>query len=53
MSIYGWDQGRDNGFTARHEELKSGRGTIQVRPDEAARIPDQEFRDLVRGALDA
>ena len=53
VSIYGWDQGRDAGFMARHPELRSGRGTIQLRPDDAARIPDDEFRDLVRGALDA
>jgi hypothetical protein len=27
-------------------------GTIQLRPDQAAGIPDDEFRDLVRAALD-
>jgi len=39
-----------DGFAARHPELKSGKGTIRLRPDEAARFPDSEFRDLVRGA---
>ncbi len=53
VSIYGWDQGHDAGFTARHPELKTGRGTIQLRPDDAAGIPDAEFRELVRAALDA
>lgn len=52
VSIYGWDQGRDAGFVARHPELKTGRGTIQLRPDDAAGIPDKEFRDLVHAALD-
>ena len=52
VSIYGWDQGRDGGFAARHPELKWSKGTIRLRPDAAARIPDDEFRDLVRGALD-
>ncbi|HEV2012441.1 MAG TPA: DUF1801 domain-containing protein [Candidatus Dormibacteraeota bacterium] len=52
VSIYGWDQGRDAGFTARHPELKTGKGTIQLRPATAASIPDDEFRDLVRAALD-
>jgi uncharacterized protein YdhG (YjbR/CyaY superfamily) len=52
VSIYGWDQGHDAGFTARHPELKTGRGTIQLRPDDAAGIPDDELRDLVRAALD-
>lgn len=53
VSIYGWDQGRDAGFTARHPELKTSKGTIQLRPDAAAGIPDHEFRDLVRAGLDA
>lgn len=52
VSIYGWDQGRDAGFTARHPRLKTGKGTLQLRPDDAAGIPDDEFRDLVRAALD-
>jgi uncharacterized protein YdhG (YjbR/CyaY superfamily) len=51
VSIYGWGQGRDAGFTARRPELKTGRGTIRLRPEDAAGIPDDEFRDLVRAAL--
>jgi uncharacterized protein YdhG (YjbR/CyaY superfamily) len=51
VSIYGWDQGRDARFTARHPGLKTGKGTIRVRPEDAAIIPDEEFRDLVRNAL--
>ena len=52
VSIYGWDQGRDAGFTARHPELKTSKGTIRLRPEDAAGIRDDEFRDLVRAALD-
>ena len=52
VSIYGWEQGRDAGFSARHPELKTSEGTIQLRPDADASIPDDEFRDLVRAALD-
>jgi uncharacterized protein YdhG (YjbR/CyaY superfamily) len=52
VSIYGWDQGHDGGFSARHPQLMSGKGTIRLRPDDAAHIHDGEFRDLVRGALD-
>jgi len=52
VSIYGWDQGRDAGFSARHPQLMSGKATIRLRPDDAARIPDDEFRALVCGALD-
>jgi hypothetical protein len=51
VSIYGWGQGGDAGFTDRHPGLKAGRGTIQLRPDAAAAIPDGEFRDLIHAAL--
>jgi uncharacterized protein YdhG (YjbR/CyaY superfamily) len=53
LSLYGWRQGRDAGFTVRHPELVAGKGTIKLRLDDAARIPDEEFRDLVRAALGA
>jgi uncharacterized protein YdhG (YjbR/CyaY superfamily) len=52
VSIYGWDQGRDGGFAARHPKLKTSTGTIRLRPQDAAGIPDDEFRELVRAALD-
>ena len=52
VSIYGWRQGCDAGFTERHPELRTGKGTIQLRPEAAAGIPDDEFRDLARAALD-
>ncbi|QMU70609.1 iron chaperone [Streptacidiphilus sp. P02-A3a] len=51
-SLYGWGQGRDSGFAARHPALTSGRGTIRLRPQDAAAIPDQELLELVRAALD-
>ena len=51
VSIYGWGEGGDAGFTARHPELKSGRGTIRLRTEAAGAIPDDELRDLVRAAL--
>ena len=53
VSIYGWGQDRDAGFTARHPALKTGKGTIALRPEDAAGIPDDELRDLVRAALEA
>ena len=51
VSIYGWQEGRDVGFTARHPDLKTSKGTIRLRPEDAAAIPDDELRDLVRAAL--
>src|SRR5690348_6092951 len=52
VSVYGWDQSRDAGFVDRHPRLKTSRGTVQLRPEDAAGIADDELRDLVRAALD-
>lgn len=52
VSVYGWQQGRDAGFTDRHPELRTSKGTIRLRPETAAAIPDDELRDLLRAALD-
>jgi uncharacterized protein YdhG (YjbR/CyaY superfamily) len=52
VSVYGWQEGRDGGFTARHPELRTSTGTIRLRPEDAAGIGDDELRDLVRAALD-
>jgi uncharacterized protein YdhG (YjbR/CyaY superfamily) len=52
VSIYGWQHGGDAGFTARHPDLQVGKGTIRLRPEDAAGIPDDEFSDLVRAALE-
>jgi len=51
VSIYGWQKGGDAGFTTRHPELMTSKGTIRLRPEDAGDIPDDEFRDLVRSAL--
>jgi uncharacterized protein YdhG (YjbR/CyaY superfamily) len=51
VSIYGWQQGRQNAFTARHPTLRTSKGTLRLRPEDAAAISDDEFTGLVRGAL--
>ena len=51
VSIYGWQQGRDGGFVERHPELKKSKGTIQLRPETADAVTDDELRDLVRAAF--
>jgi hypothetical protein len=43
---------RDGGFSARHPDLAAGKGTIKLKPADAAAIPDAEFQDLIRAALD-
>ncbi len=52
VSVYGWPQDRTAGFLSRHPRLKSSKGTIRLRPEDAAAISDDEFRDLVRAALE-
>jgi len=59
LNIGAWKHGlslyaapsRDGGFSARHPELAAGRGTIKLKPEDAAGIPDAEFRDLIRAVL--
>ena len=50
VSFYGWGDG--GGFLERHPGLHNGKGTIRVRPSDAEAIPDQEFLELIRAALD-
>src|SRR5262245_26961334 len=51
VSLYGWQEGRDGGFVEHHPELRSGAGTIRLRPEDAAAIEDDEVRDLARAVL--
>jgi uncharacterized protein YdhG (YjbR/CyaY superfamily) len=51
LSVYGWPQGQEAGFVARHPELKTSKGTIQIRPRDAAGITDAELLELVHAAL--
>lgn len=51
LSIYGWEQDRTAGFTSRHPELVTNKGTIRLRPADASALADDELRDLVVAAL--
>jgi hypothetical protein len=51
ISVYGWRKDRDDGFIARHPDLLTSKGTIQLRPEDAAGIGDEEFLALARGTL--
>lgn len=53
LSLYGWEAGREGEFAARHPELRTSRGTVQLRPEDAAAIGDDELRALVHAALDS
>jgi uncharacterized protein YdhG (YjbR/CyaY superfamily) len=52
VSMYGWRQDRDGGFVARHPELKTSKGTIRLRSQDADAIPDEEILALVSAALE-
>lgn len=52
LSIYGWNEGADKGFISRHPTLKSSKGTVRLRPEDAAVIPDEELSELLGAALD-
>lgn len=51
ISLYGWHDGRDAGFTSRHPELVTGKSTIRLRPADGAGVSDDELRHLVSAAL--
>ena len=51
LSVYGWPQGSVEGFVSRHPELRTSKGTIQIRPRDAAGITDAELLELVHAAL--
>lgn len=51
VSLYGWSHGREAGFTARHPGLRTSKGTIQLRPRDAAGITDDELLELIGAAL--
>jgi uncharacterized protein YdhG (YjbR/CyaY superfamily) len=51
VSLYGWPRGRDGGFAERHPDLRSGKATIRIRPQDAHELSDEELTELVRAAL--
>jgi hypothetical protein len=52
LSLYGWPQGQDGGFTARHPRLQATKGTIRIRAQDAPDIPRGDLAELIRAALD-
>jgi uncharacterized protein YdhG (YjbR/CyaY superfamily) len=51
LSLYGWAAGGDGGFGERHPEFVTSKGTIQLRPEDAAAIPDAELSALATAVL--
>ncbi len=51
ISVYGSQRDRDGGFAGRHPEFVTSKGTIRLRPADAAGIGDEEILGLARAAL--
>ena len=51
LSLYGWSADRSGGFCERYPQLCGSRGTLKIPHADAARIPDDHLRDLVRAVL--
>ena len=51
VSIYGWPQGSEAGFVERHPALKTSKGTIRLRPEDASSVTDEELLTLLHAAL--
>lgn len=51
VSFYGWRDGADDGFAARHPELSSGKGTLRLSTEAAAAIDDEELRGFFRAVF--
>lgn len=51
ISFYGWRDDADDGFSARHPDLSSGRGTLRLRPADAEAIDDAELTGFLRATF--
>lgn len=51
LSLYGWSTDRSGGFCDRYPHLCGDKGTLRLPHAEAARIPDEHLRDLVRATF--
>jgi uncharacterized protein YdhG (YjbR/CyaY superfamily) len=52
ISIYGWQQGKEAAFAAKHPKAKTSKGTIRLRPEDFAVVSDEDLSVLVHAALD-
>ncbi len=51
VSVYGWHDGHDGGFTAAHPDLVHGRSTLRFSEAELAAVGDDELRALAAATL--
>ena len=53
LSLYGLSESNDAGFSARHPELCSGRGTVKLPSTRADDISDDELKATLEAVLSA
>ena len=51
LSLYGWSADRSGGFCDRYPQLCGDRGTLKIPHADAAGIPDEHLRDLLRATF--
>lgn len=51
LSLYGLHESNDAGFIARHPELSSGRGTVQLPTRRADDFSDEELTAMLQAVL--
>lgn len=51
ISIYGFGNGHDGGFVARHPDLLASKGTLHLRAEDLASIDDAELSGLLSAVL--
>ena len=51
LSLYGLDESNDGGFTARHPELSTGRGTVKLPTRRADDFSDDELTATLKAVL--
>ena len=53
LSLYGLHESNDAGFTTRHPELSSGRGTVKLPTERADDFSDDELEATLKAVLGA
>lgn len=51
LSLYGWEFGRDGGFSGRHGDLMGAKGTLKLTEKAAAGIDNDELAAFFRAVF--
>ena len=51
LSFYGWERAHADALVQRHPDWDSGRGTLKLPADQAAKVSDDELRAFLTAVL--